>query len=77
MIFLFLALKMPGQSQISALALALALPALAGAFLPPQNPPWPAAWGMNRSTLSMFCNSSGFFDPVLTSHFGIASFDVR
>lgn len=55
----------------------LALAAGAGAFLPAQNPPWPAAWGMNRSTLSMFCNSSGFFDPVLTSSFGIASFDVR
>jgi hypothetical protein len=30
---------------------------------------------MNQSTISMFCNASGFFDPVLSSSFGVASFD--
>ena len=56
-------------------ALLAVLAGSALAFLPPQNPPWEAAWGMNKSTISMFCNASGPFDPALTSHLGIASFD--
>ena len=53
----------------------LALPLSVTSFLPFQNPPWPASWAMNSSTISMFCNQSGFFDPVLSAGFGIASFD--
>ena len=52
---------------------ALLAPALA--FLPPQNPPWKASYAMNKSTLSMACNSSGWFSPDLAAQFGIVSFD--
>ena len=63
-------------SRCRVLPLLLLLTPLA-AFLPFQNPPWPASYAMNQSTISMFCNSSGYFDPILSSSFGIASFDVR
>ena len=59
----------------STLCTLLALLTAVEAFLPSQNPPWPSSYAMNQSTISMFCNSSGFFDPVLSSRFGIASFD--
>jgi hypothetical protein len=58
-----------------ALALLLASATLATAFLPPQNPPWPPRYLMNQSTLTMACNSSGPYDPVLAASFGVVSFD--
>ena len=48
---------------------------LVTAFLPPQNPPWPANYSMVASTLTMACNTSGWFDPALGSKFGIVSYD--
>ena len=53
----------------------LLLVAGVGAFLPFQNPPWPPSYAMNQSTLSMACNSSGWFDVELASQIGIVSFD--
>jgi len=47
------------------LVLALALSSTALAFLPAQNPPWPPSYAMNRSTISMACNRSGWFDADL------------
>lgn len=44
-------------------------------FQPFQNPPWGPSFNLNQSLISMMCNSSGVYDPVLASKFGIASFD--
>ena len=45
------------------------------AFLPAQNPPWPAQWDLINSTISMVCNSSGWFNTSVGSQFGIVSID--
>ena len=44
-------------------------------FLPAQNPPWAAAWGMRSSTLAMVCNSSGYTNATFAAQLGVASFD--
>jgi hypothetical protein len=46
------------------------------AFLPSQNPPWPATWNMSLSTMTMACNQSGWFNVTIGAAFGITSYDV-
>ena len=41
----------------------------------PQHPTWTPSWEMAKSTVMMPCNTSGWFDPVLASEYGIADFD--
>lgn len=48
---------------------------LGAAFLPAQNPPWAANYTMVASTITMACNTSGWFDASLGSKFGIVSYD--
>ena len=60
----------PIRTILASLALALA-----SAFAPAQMPPWPAAWDMASSTLSMMCNASGYTDATFSAQFGVASFD--
>jgi hypothetical protein len=43
--------------------------------LGPRNPPWPPAYDMASSTLSMTCNGSGWSSPQLGAQFGIISYD--
>ena len=43
-------------------AAALLVTDRAAAFAPQQNPPWPASYAMNQSTISMACNQSGWYD---------------
>ena len=43
--------------------------------LGPRNPPWPPAYDMARSTLTMTCNSSGWSSPKRGAEFGIVSYD--
>jgi len=57
------------------LLLAAASLACAAAFLPAQNPPWPGSYAMNRSTITMACNSSGPFNLDLARNFAITSYD--
>jgi hypothetical protein len=38
-------------------------------------PSWPATYQMNRSTIFMPCNNSGFFDPQYSGQFGVADYD--
>lgn len=46
------------------------------AFLPFQNPPWGTAnYDMSSSTISMFCNSSGYLPVNVPASFGIPSID--
>ena len=48
----------------------------ASAFLPFQNPPWgPSNYDMASSSISMFCNSSGWVPTNVASAFGIPSTD--
>lgn len=56
-------------------SLMLSIPA-AMAFLPMQNPPWPPTYNMSMSTLTMACNSSGWFNNTVGAAFGITSYDV-
>lgn len=44
-------------------------------FLPSQNPPWPSTYNMSMSSITMACNSSGWFNTTLAASFGITSFD--
>ena len=39
--------------------------------------PYPVTYQMNRSTIIMPCNKSGFTDPESTKGWGIVDFDVR
>lgn len=57
------------------LLFSLALASGVIAFLPPQNPQWPAQYNLNASTITMACNSSGWYDPTLGAQFGIVSYD--
>eukprot|EP01059_Diplonema_ambulator_P022936 TRINITY_DN382_c0_g2_i2.p1 TRINITY_DN382_c0_g2~~TRINITY_DN382_c0_g2_i2.p1 ORF type:complete len:427 (+),score=177.41 TRINITY_DN382_c0_g2_i2:99-1379(+) len=47
----------------------------AAAFLPAQNPPWAPTFNMSMSSITMACNSSGWYDPSLGAAFGITSYD--
>ena len=48
------------------------------AFLYPQNPPWgPSNYPMSQATITMACNSSGWFDVGIGAAFGITSYDWR
>eukprot|EP01064_Diplonema_japonicum_P020338 TRINITY_DN295_c1_g1_i1.p1 TRINITY_DN295_c1_g1~~TRINITY_DN295_c1_g1_i1.p1 ORF type:complete len:427 (+),score=126.79 TRINITY_DN295_c1_g1_i1:46-1326(+) len=47
----------------------------ATAFLPYQNPRWPATYNMSMSSITMACNGSGWYDPSLGGAFGITSYD--
>jgi hypothetical protein len=38
-------------------------------------PKWPAVWKLDRSTIAMPCNYSGWMDPELVAQFGVVSFD--
>ncbi len=38
-------------------------------------PKWDPVWTLNRSTIFMPCNFSGFYDPVFAGTFGVADFD--
>ena len=50
----------------------------AWAFLAAQNPPWgPSNYNMSLSSITMACNSSGWFDVGIGAAFGITSFDWR
>lgn len=49
--------------------------ATALAFLPFQNPPWPATYSMSMSSITMACNQSGYFNTSVAGAFGITSFD--
>ncbi len=60
----------------AAAAAALLSAAPAAAFLPSQNPPWPASYEMTQSTLTMACNSSGWYNVTWGGAFGITSYDV-
>ena len=40
-----------------------------------QMPRMKQTWMMNRSTIIMPCNNSGFTDPASTAGFGIVDFD--
>lgn len=40
-----------------------------------QNPPWPATYNMSLSTITMACNSSGWYNATLGAQFGIVSYD--
>ncbi len=64
-------------SSLRTLAAAVALCAQVHAFLPYQNPPWPANWNMSLSSITMACNSSGWFNTTVGGAFGIASYDVE
>jgi hypothetical protein len=44
-------------------------------FLNYQNPRWPPTYQLNLSSISMACNSSGFYNVDLAASFGIVSFD--
>jgi len=58
------------------LALLAASLGSASAFLPFQNPPWgPSNYDMASSSISMFCNSSGWVPTNVASAFGIPSTD--
>lgn len=39
--------------------------------------PYPVTYQMNKSTIIMPCNKSGFTDPESTKGWGIVDFDVR
>jgi hypothetical protein len=59
----------------TALRLLAAHLSFSAAFLPAQMPPWgPSNYNMSLSTISMFCNSSGYLNDVPAS-FGIPSID--
>lgn len=45
------------------------------AFLPSQNPPWPATYNMSMSSITMACNRSGWYNTSIAAAFGITSFD--
>ena len=46
------------------------------AFIPFQNPPWGTSnYNMSLSSITMACNSSGFFNFSVGASFGITSFD--
>lgn len=45
------------------------------AFLPAQFPHWPAQYALNASTISMACNSSGWYNASFGAQFGIISYD--
>ena len=49
--------------------------AASGSPFPAVLPLWEPSYAMNRSTLAMPSNSSGFFDPQLAAKFGLVSFD--
>ena len=51
------------------------LEAVHAGILGPRNPPWPPAYDMARSTLTMTCNGSGWSSPKLGARFGIVSYD--
>ncbi len=63
---------------VAALALAGTNPGVVvEAFLPSQNPPWTPTWNMSLSSITMACNSSGWFNLSVGAAFGITSYDVR
>eukprot|EP01046_Picozoa_sp_COSAG06_P060299 COSAG06_NODE_12775_length_1331_cov_2.163961_1_plen_330_part_10 len=39
------------------------------------NPPWPASYRINASTIMMPCNWSGFIEPTIAATYGVVSFD--
>ena len=53
---------------------ALACAALA-ACAAAQVPPWPQTWQMNKSTIMMTCNYSGFVDPATTAGWSIVDYE--
>lgn len=65
--------------SVSLLTVAVAVACSAGsawAFLAAQNPPWGSAnYNMSLSSITMACNSSGWFDVGIGAAFGITSFD--
>ncbi len=50
-------------------------PAVAQQPFPTLLPPWEPVWRLDRSTIAMPCNYSGWFDPELAAQFGVVSFD--
>ena len=38
-------------------------------------PRWPATYQMNKSTIFMPCNDSGFLDPVISAEWGVVDFE--
>jgi hypothetical protein len=62
-------------AAVAAAVVAAASTSGALAFQPPQNPPWAPTWNMSLSTLTMACNSSGWYNLTVASAFGIVSYD--
>ena len=44
-------------------------------LMPPTNPPWKPTWKLDRSTITMTCNGSGWSSPERGAAFGIVSYD--
>lgn len=63
-------------SQLLPCLVALTLSFSVNAFIPFQNPPWGIDnYNMSMSTISMACNSSGWFNNTVAASFGILSYD--
>ena len=63
------------QQQLLPVLLLLLGTSSVHAFLPFQNPIWPPTYDMSMSTLTMACNSSGWFNLTVGAAFGITSYD--
>ena len=67
-----------GPQLARCLALALAEQLLSVATAQPGRPtvcPYPVTYQMNKSTIIMPCNNSGYTDPATTLGWGVVDFD--